>query len=330
MMRQAFQLLMISMAMICVTGAPVLANDLVLPRAVIAFSGVLDLKAEKVALTLGGEGPGAVALEFSRPAGGRYDFKADIRHVTTSWGDVAAVVSGRFELVGADPLSRELEGEVSTRYTLLNYKPVRDVYLKFAVRQRHLIIDPLWFGALSAHGQVGLMGPYDIDMTLDLLSADLDGLWAMLRGYGMKTPPLSGIITGSLTLQGSWAEPLVAGHLAAYNGRMKDLSYDVIDLRFGGTYPVIRFQDGKVLFSDGPSFRIAGSVDLGDLTRLGTQVRQLKREFIVSEGEDERTWAFRLNTSDGHATRLKSFVSGNADGRDQGERVIGLEKHIGF
>jgi hypothetical protein len=321
---------MILVAMTCLTGAPALASDLVLPRAVIPFSGVLDLKAEKVTLTLGSEGGGAVALELLRPAGGRYDFKADIRHVMTSLGDVAAVLSGRFELVGADPLSRELVGEVSTGYTLLNYKPVRDVYLKFAVRQRHLIIDSLWFGALSAHGQVDLMGPHDMNMTLDLLSADLDGLWAMLRGYGMETPLMSGIITGSLTLQGSWANPLVAGHLAAYNGQLKDLSYDVIDLRFDGTYPLIRFQDGKVVSSDGPSFRIAGSLDLGDLTRLGTQVRQLKREFIVSEGDDGRTWAFRLNASDGHATRLKSFVSGNADGRDQGQQVIGLEKHIGF
>lgn len=327
MTRVIRSLLMIAMALVCACAQ---ANEDSVPRAVIPFSGVFDLKALKVALTLEAKETGVVILEISRPLGGRYDLKADIRHVATPLGDVAAVLDGRFEFVGPDLSHRELLGEVSTHYALLNYKPVRDLYFKFAVRDRRLTVDPLWFGALSGRGEIGLMGPHDMSVSLDLLSADLDELWLMLRGHGMKTPPLSGIITGSLTLQGPWARPVVSGHLTAYNGRLKDFSYEMIDLRFEGPYPLIRFQEGKVVSSNGPGFKIAGAIDFSDLARIGTKVRGLKREFIVSDDESGRTWAFRLNSSDGYATRLKAFVSGDADGRRQGEPVLGLEKHIGF
>ena len=330
MMRFVLWIGMIVVMGVGASGTPARAEVPLLPRTVIPFTGRVDLKAARVTLTFTGEGASAVIFEIERPVSGRYDLKADIRHVATPLGDVAAVVNGRFELVGPDSSRRELLGDVSTRYTLLNYKPIRDVYVKFAVRDRRLIIDPLWFGALSGHGQISLMGAHDMDVTLELLSADLDELWAILRGHGMKTPPLSGIMTGALTWQGPWARPHLSGHLAAYKGRLKSLSYESIDLRFEGTYPIMRFQDGKVVASDGPSFKIGGTLDLGDLARIGTQIRQLKRDLIVSDDDSGRTWAFRLNASDGHTTRLKSFVSGDADGRDQGERVIGLEKHIGF
>jgi hypothetical protein len=314
-------------------GMPALADGSVMPRVVIPFTGTLDFKAPKIVLTFGierADGAGSVTLEVVKPAAGRFDLKADIRHVATPLGDAAAILSGRFELVGADPLHRELLAEVSTRYTLLNYKPVRDVYFKFAVRDQHLTVDPFLFGALSGHGQISLMGQHEMDVSIDLLSADLEDLWSVLRGQGMKTPPWSGIITGSLTLQGPWGKPVVAGHGAAYNGRWKNFGYETIDLRFEGMYPLIRLKDGKAVSSDGPSFKIDGAVDFSDLARLGAQIRQLKHEFIVADDESGRTRSFRLNASDGHATRLKSFLSGNADGRNQGEQIIGLEKQIGF
>jgi hypothetical protein len=315
----------------CMAGMPAQA-DTALPRAVIPFCGTLDLKAFKIALTFGDEKVqgGAVILEIARPPDGHYDLKADIRHVATPLGDAAAILSGRVEMIGADLQHRELLAELSTHYTLLNYKPVRDVYFKFAVRDGHLVVDPFLFGALSGHGRIGLVGAHDMDVSLDLLSADLEDFWPVLRGQGMKTPECSGIITGSLTLQGPWGKPVVAGHGAAYNGRWQGFGYEAIDLRFEGTYPLIRLKDGKAVSSDGPSFKIDGSVDLSDLTRLGTQVRQLKHEFIVADDESAHTRAFRLNVSDGRATRLKSFLSGNADGRNQGEQIIGLEKQIGF
>jgi hypothetical protein len=123
---------------------------------------------------------------------------------------------------------------------------------------------------------------------------------------------------------------MVTGHGAVYNGRWKDFAYETISLRFEGAYPLIRVKDGRVAFSDGPSVSVEGAIDLDDLARLEAQVQQFKHEVIVTDDAGGNARAFRLNVSDGHATRLKSFLSGDADGRNQGERIIGLEKQIGF
>ena len=325
--------LVVAACVACAPGVPVGAADPVAARCVVPFSGTLDLKGSKVVLTFGDEQPGGggvVIFEAARPVAGRYELKADIRHVATPLGDAAAVLSGYWELVGADPLRRELLGEVATQYTLLNYKPVRDVHVRFAVRERSLVVDPLWFGALSGRGRISLVDDHPMDVALDLLSADLEEFFALLHGHGLMKLPLSGTVTGSLVLQGPLARPLVSGRLAAYEGRWKDFGYETIDLRFKGTYPMLRLEDGRLISSDGPSFRLEGAIDLGDLARLGTQVRHLKRELIVADDVGAGSRAFRLNVSDGHATRLKSFVTGDADGRNQGEQVIGIEKQIGF
>jgi hypothetical protein len=265
-----------------------------------------------------------------RSEAAHYDITADIRHARTLLGDAVATLSGHFELVGPDPLRRDLRGEVLTKDVLLNYKPVSDVRIKFAVRDRQLIVDHLTCGSLSGRGRIGLMGQNDVDLSFDLLSVDVDELLAVLHGQGLRTWPLSGIITGSLILQGPLARPAVVGRVSAYKGQWKDFGYEMIDVRFEGTYPSVRLTEGRVVSFEGPSFSVSGILDLADLGRLEAQIGQLKQELIVADDGAGRTRSLRLNTSDGHATRLKSFVSGDADGRDQGEQIIGLEKHIGF
>ena len=300
-------------------------------RLVVPFEGTLDLKAAALSLTFGQAPGGVLVLDVTHPARERYDLRADIRHLSTPVWDLAMVLNGRFELVGKDPLKRELVGEVGTSYTLLNYKPVRDLYLKFMVRERKLTIDPFWFGALSGRGQMQLTGPRDMEASIELLSVDLQDLWDMLDERGIKVPPVNGIVSGEIQLKGPAARPYMNGHLAAYNGRLKSLGYDSIDLRFEGAYPLLRIEEGRIASSNGPGFKVSGAVDMADMSRLAAQLRQLKREFIVSDSDSGRAWAIRrLNTSGNATTQIKSFTRGNTDGRGEGDSVIGLEKKIGF
>ncbi len=300
-------------------------------RLVVPFEGTLNLKAPAVSLTFGSVSDGTLVLDVTHPSSGRYDLRADIRHLSTPVWDLATVLNGRFELTGNDPLKRELAGEVSTRYTLLNYKPVRDLYLKFTVRERKLTVDPFWFGALSGRGQMDLTGRRDMEASIELLSVDLQEFWDMLSERGIKVPPVNGIVSGEVQLKGAAARPYVNGHLAAYNGRLKSLGFDSLDLRFEGAYPLLRIVEGRIASTNGPGFKVSGAVDMADMSRLAAQLRQLKREFIVSDSDSGRAWAFRrMNASGNETTQFKSFTSGNADGRGEGESVIGLEKRIGF
>lgn len=312
-------------------GSAAIAGEQGPARLAVPFEGVLGLKASALSLTFGEPPGGVLVLDVTRPGRGRFDLRADIRHMATPVWDLATVLEGRFELVGSDPLKRELTGEVATRYTLLNYKPVRDLYLKFAVREGRLAVDPFWFGALSGKGQMALTGRREVEASVELLSVDLQEFWDMLGERGIKVPPVSGIVSGEFQVKGPVARPYVNGHLAAYNGRLKSLGYDSLDLRFEGAYPLLRIEEGKIASSNGPGFKVSGALDMADMGRLAAQLRQLKREFIVSDSGSGRAWAFRrLDAAGSEITQFKSFTSGNADGRGEGESVIGLEKRIGF
>ncbi|MBF0331331.1 MAG: hypothetical protein HQL17_05280 [Candidatus Omnitrophica bacterium] len=300
-------------------------------RAVIAFDGVLDLKARALSLSFGALPESPLAVKVTRVAPDRYDLHADIRHIMTPLSDVAAVLDGKLVIVGTEYAQRELVGEMSTRYTLLNYKPVRDLYMKFSVRKKRLNIDPFWLGVFSGRGAIDLVGDHNVDVALDVMSTDLEDVWELMRLRGMSPPPLSGIVTGAVSLKGPAAKLTWDGQLSAYNGTLKHFDYERIDLRFDGKYPVIRLKDGAVVSAEGPRFKVEGALDLSDMTRISTQLRQLKRDFVVSENDSGRAWTFsRLSDRPEQATQLKSFISGGLDGRSDGVGAIGLQKHIGF
>jgi hypothetical protein len=197
-----------------------------------------------------------------------------------------------------------------------------------ALRHGHLVLDPFWFGAISGKADIDLAGARVIDVTLEFLSADLGVFIEMLRARGIKVPLLSGVVTGSLQLKGPMARPYISGRMSAYNGQLKGFSYETFDLKFEGTYPHIRLEEGMVVSSEGPNFKVAGALDLSDMSGLGGQ---LSRDFVISDDDSGRAWVFRrLQGAGNHTTQLKSFLSGNADGRGEGNGVIGLQKHIGF
>ncbi len=300
-------------------------------RRVVPFEGTLDFQAMELSMAFGRLPEGTLGVKVSKVAPGRYSLHADIRHMMTPLCDVAAALDGKFEIVGREYARRELQGEVSTQYTLLNYKPVRDLYVKFAVRERRLIIDPFWFGFVSGRGKIDLTGDHTVDAGLDLVSTDLEEIWEMLRARGITPPPLSGIVTGAVSLKGPVARLSWGGALSAYNGRLKDFDYERISVRFEGQYPMLRLIEGAVVSPEGPRFKVEGALDLSDMTRITTQMHQLKRDFVVSESDSGRAWTLnRLSDHPEQSTQLKSFISGDVDGRGESSSAIGLQKHIGF
>ncbi|MFH0753342.1 MAG: hypothetical protein V2A70_02105 [Candidatus Omnitrophota bacterium] len=300
-------------------------------RRVVAFEGVADLKARELSLVLGRLPQGALGVRVAAPAQGVFDVHVDVRHVMTPLCDLAAELDGKFEIVGTAHEHRELVGTLSTRYALLNYKPVRDLYLKFSIRRKQLVIDPFLFGVVSGKATINMTGDHLVDAGFDFMSTDLDDVWDIMRARGYQPPPLSGIVTGAVTLKGAFPKLAWSGKLLAYNGRLKRFDYERIDLRFEGQFPVIRLVDGNVVSAQGPRFKVEGVLDLSDLTRMSTQLRQLKRDFVISENDSGRAWTMsHLNDRSEQATQLKSFVGSGLDRRNEGAQAIGLQKQIGF
>jgi hypothetical protein len=298
--------------------------------AAIPFEGMVDLHKERLALRFGAGEANAVALDLHRSSPETVTFALDLRHIRLPLFDLATMVQGDITFTGPDASRREAVGEVRGRYTLVNYKPVRDLYLKFALRDRKLIIDRFWTGSLLASGEIELLGEHRSNLSLEIVSSDLERFFGLFQdNSALRVPDVSGIVTGALTLTGPLLKPFVKGHLAAYNGCFKALCYDTILLQLEGTFPRIQLNDSMVTHADGFSFNIAGSVDLSDLAHVPYQVRQLRKVPIIAQGKDRREWVFkRLRDDRDSVTEMKYLWL--KDDRGDAEGVLGFEKKIGF
>ncbi|MBF0122438.1 MAG: hypothetical protein HQL21_03380 [Candidatus Omnitrophica bacterium] len=299
-------------------------------RAVIPFSGTVDLKAATVDLLFGSEGGTSVAFNAARVTPQKYHMVCGLSHVKTPLCDVATVLTGDLEFVGTGPDKMGLVGEISSQYTLLDYKPIRDLYLKFSIEDRKLVVDSFWIGAFSGHGAVDLVGDRRMDVAFEVLSLDLEDMMALIHPQ-VKTKPLAftGVVTGELKMRGAFSRPEVSGRLVAYNGRFKVLDYDSIVLNIDGTYPLLRLPEVIITSAEGLSFRVKGAVDLSDLAHLDRQVRLFQRVPIVASSGGRSEWVFKRLTSDGASkTEMKYFLM--KDDRGDASAVVGVQKSIGF
>ncbi len=299
-------------------------------RTVIPFSGTVDVLKGEASILIGWKEKEGVTLGLTHPSAEDYRLSLNIAHLKAPFGDFAALVEGNFRVQGDVSKKGELLGEIWSRYTLLNYRPVRDLHLKFALRERKLSIDDLVLGSLSGRGTISLEGNMPVNLSLDLFPVDLEetiGLLGLEKKPGAV--PLSGIVTGELNLSGPMARPGLQGRVAFYNGRLKSYEYDTIEIDFDGTWPLVRIKDSLITQAAGLSFKFRGALDLSDLSNLGTQFRLFQKIPLVTANRGNREWVFkRLQTGKDQKTEMKYYLM--KDDRGDTSAVVGFQKSLEF
>jgi hypothetical protein len=299
-------------------------------RTVVPFSGTVDLRSHMASLNFGWKDKEELSLTITCPSPQSYHLSLDISHLKTALGDIAAVVEGDLALTGDSPDKRELSGQFRSRYTLLNYIPVRDLSFKFALRERKFYVYNLSIGAFSGRGDIAFDNDRRINFTVDLLPLDLEEAGSFLGLDGKKgSMTLTGVATGVVNLNGPLDRPDIKGRLAFYNGRLKAFNYDNIVLDFEGTWPLVRLKDSLITQAEGFSFKFKGVLDLSDLASLGTQVRMFQKIPIVSVDKAKREWVFKRQR-DGRdlKTEMKYFLL--KDDRGDTGAVLGVQKSLEF
>ncbi len=304
------------------------------PGTVIPFSGFIDLKQVSGQVRVGRpEGSRSFILDAAMTGRGVYHLKMNVSHVPLPNLDVAAVVEGDVSFKGDRPRTREFSGEFKSSYMLLNYVPFHDSSLRFAIRDRKFIIESLLAGGVSAAGEFGLTGKHELNVSVEVLSADIEEVSAIVRavrGLNASDPlTFSGVMKGSFNVSGQWPRPFIQGRLSAYNGRVKEFDYDTISLDFTGQFPLINIREALITQAEGLSFRLAGGLDVSDWAGLPAQVRELKKFPMVTADDNRREWVFkRTVSSDDMRTEMKYFFTKND--RGDTEAVLGIQKSIGF
>ena len=180
-----------------------------------------------------------------------------------------------------NPNGHSFTGKVESRYTLINYKPVEEMTVSFAIKDNTLFIQSFSLGEVKGQGMVGLRRPFPTEFAVQLDNVAMeDFLWFWNGGNSI---PSSGFVSGKIGGAGSADRLALTGQLSTYNGQVQDLAYDTILVNLEGVYPIVNLYNSSVTEASGFTFTIDGSLNLEDHENFPKQLAALSKAPLVNE-----------------------------------------------
>jgi len=285
------------------------------------FKGRIDFSKKEfdVVLDLGDES--SVAARAQKSSENDYWLMLDIGHLKTPFFDLLSKIESSVEVVREEDGSSAVSGNTTYRgriwsqYSLVDYKPVRELSGSFEVKDRRLQLTALSFGNLQCNGYIDLSSPYKLDLVFNLYDVDMPdflNFWGVGREYES-----AGAVSGEIRAFGTPDRLALKGNLESRQGYVQKLDYDIISLNIEGVYPHMEVAHSTISKSDGMSFTLDGPLDLHDKANFKKQIKALTVAPLVNDSGPEREWTIkRLNNPvDSETTELKyRFRKGDALG----------------
>ncbi|OGX35344.1 MAG: hypothetical protein A3C36_03640 [Omnitrophica WOR_2 bacterium RIFCSPHIGHO2_02_FULL_52_10] len=301
------------------------------------FQGDIDFVQKKFNIVLGVDSQSSVAVSARQVAGSEYKLLLDVNHLQTPLFDLMTKVESTIEVkqghneTFSEPLERlRLQGKVWSQYSLIDYKPVRELSGNFEVKDNKLFLHSLFFGNLQCNGTVDLISPYRIDLTFNLYDVamqDFLSFWGMGKKYES-----AGLVSGEIKAAGTVDQLDLKGNLEGRNGFVQKLDFDALSLNIEGIYPDMKITRSMIAKSDGMSFTFEGSLNLKDKENFKKQIKALTLAPLVSDSGIEREWTIRrLNPDAAETTELKYRLRkedalGTGASADGGIDMLGIEQ----
>ena len=190
-----------------------------------------------------------------------FDLSLKLKHLNFKNVDVVTELnlSGRIET--KDDLGLVVEGEISSRNSILDYKPFKELNASYQINNEVLEILSLKMdNNLVLSGSVSLKPPYLADLNLTARFDSLDEL-------NPPFPIAKGLLTaqgieGEFKIAGPIKNPDVKGRLKAGSGFLKGLGdYQKISVNLEGKGKILKVIDSKLYHQEG-SLTIGGEINL--------------------------------------------------------------------
>ncbi|MFH1655475.1 MAG: hypothetical protein ABH954_02565 [Candidatus Omnitrophota bacterium] len=263
----------------------------------------------------------------------KFSLISKIHHLKLNDHDFSAELTIQGEIVSHEG-SKYLKCSLNTNYSLLDYKPFKDIAAEFMMSKEHLIISTLRWGRSSIIGDISLVEPHDVNLYAELKNVDIDEL-ADLIGFDQEDITLSGLVDGFLRFKGQLSNLKINGQLKANDGDIDGLLYREILVKVDGIYPVINLFDSEIIEADGIIYNFNGRVNLAEINNLYSGEHNFT--FLPKTSGDEsgwHKWTIRQDESRGRLEFEKRFKSGRPDSLrlrdDEGIDMLGVEQTLKF
>jgi len=204
---------------------------------------------------------------------------------------ISSQIDTSLELNQTDGQKSSIKGIISSKYTLINYKPTDELAGRFEIKDGKFFISSFRLGNIKAKGFVDLEAPHDLNLSFNLKGVMLDdfiNFWTSKKKY-----KAIGTVSGKIEATGSIARLDLKGSLESYYGQVGKLAFDGIYLHIGGTYPDMIIEYSSLTKTDGLSFTFEGPINLADTANFKKQIKSLKLSAIVSNSEEEIEWTIK-------------------------------------
>ena len=297
------------------------------------FSGQIDFLHNGVNLVLGEKGKGSVALELMARPEHNYQLQLNFEHLKTSLFEISTQLESSIELVeSADKKERLLQGQIISRYSLFNRKPIEEFMGSFQIKNHTLYLPTASVGGINMNGFIELISPYKMNLALQFNGmplADFLSIW-------VDSPDLhaQGEVSGTIQVAGALNRLTLKGTLASYKGAVEELAYNSIVLNAEGLYPVVKLVNTIITQSDGMSFNLEGNIDLSDRQHFRKQIEALTKSPLVKEGDSQWEWTIKQKGKEDISTsELKYFLRKKDSQQNplkESSDLMGVEQKIKF
>lgn len=299
------------------------------------FKGALNLEEQKLSVLIQNKAEGSVHLIAQKEDVG-YQVGVDIKHLTTPKFDLSTHIDVVFRPILQSVTSAEektngiiWQGNVKSQYTLLDYKPVRELEGLIEFQENKIVFKNFIFGRVAGKGYLTYKNTLRVDATFDLEKISMDqfiGFW-----MNQKTFESTGEVSGQIKASGELSQMYLEGSLYGSNGVIGDLAFNMMYLNIEGYFPFLNLKHSEIYQVDGLSFSVTGPVNISDKKNFKNQIQALKKAALIFDDGKQKEWTIKRNKEDSKNTvELKYFLRKDEQRTGAENNMLGIQQSVDF
>ena len=257
----------------------------------------------------------------------------EIEEFKSPFFDISTEIDGNIEyLSSAKQGTRLLKGNLTSQYTLVNKKPIRELSGQFRIQNNLLYLDAVSFGNLTCNGRLDLEYPFEHELSLILTSVSIDeflNFWVVNKNFAAD-----GLLSGEIKAKGNVNRLTLRGNFDSYAGFIKDLLFDNLHLSIEGVYPKMIIANSVLSKAGGLSYTFQGPFDLSKRKQFKKQIKEMNISPLIESSGADLEWTIkRVQNEDSSSIELKYMrdnkkKAGAETGDERG--MLGVEHILKF